>query len=616
MEAISHEYPKPRREFGIHPQFSDSQTLQQSIDKNPEDDKLWDKKLVTTVELDCIPTYSQHAANTEQYVQVPKSQGFTDGAWPPEVKTNEFADRQRLLRRIKSDAEYTSAFVSLVKTAEVAISQNNTIDLYEDYFMEDEFEFESEPPSCKTIGVFKDPNDVKRAANKICWHPDSPHKMAISYSILQFQQMPEKMPMSSYIWDVNQPNAPEAELTAQSPLTACVYNPRSSDHILGGMYNGLLGFWDLRKGSSPVAMTDVKDSHHDPVYDVFWTQSRAGYDCCSLSTDGKILWWDARKLTEGPVDCMVLENPDTPMVYGGTTMDYKSDAGATRYLMGTEQGVCLLIDRKAKKDAESTKSIKAMYGLKEGRHHGPIYSIQRNPSNPKYFLTVGDWTSRIWFEDIKSPIITTCYDDAYLTAACWSPTRPGIFFTTKTNGTVDVWDLFYKQSDPIFSTKVGEAGITTIAVQQQGKHIALGAEDGSTTVIEISESLYKPQPDEKNVLAALFERETKREKNLELRAIQKKRDAREAEKQKPVEAFNAEDDEDEETKAMLKKVEDDFFAMVQAFEQQETAEPAAETAAEGGETAGEGGEGAAEGAAEEGEPAAEGEEGEGGEAAE
>lgn len=571
MDAISHEYARTRRDFGIHPQFSDSTPLPMSIAKEAEGDnsseKLWARRLVSTVELDCIATYSQHEANTEQYVQVPKSQGFTDGAWPPEVKTNEFADRQRLLRRIKSDTDFQNAFVNAIKNAETAISQNNTIDVYEDYFKEDEFEFEHEPPSCKTIGVFKDPNDVKRAANKICWHPDSPEKMAISYSILQFQQMPDKMPMSSYIWDVNQPNAPDAEISAQSPLTCCVYNPRSSDHILGGMYNGLLGFWDLRKGSSPVAQSDVKDSHHDPVYDVFWTQSRAGYDCCSLSTDGKILWWDARKLTEGPVDAMVLENPDNPVVYGGTTMDYKSDAGATRYLMGTEQGICLLVDRKAKKDAESTKQIKAIYGLKEGRHHGPIYSIQRNPSNPKYFMTVGDWTARVWFEDIKSPIITTCYDDAYLTAACWSPTRPGIFFTSKTNGTVDVWDLFYKQSDPIFSTKIGESGITTIAVQQQGRHVALGCMDGSTTVLEISESLYKPQPDEKNVLAQLFERETKREKNLELRAIQKKRDQREASKATAPVEFDPNGDDDDDTKTKIKKVEEDFFAQVEKFSQ-------------------------------------------------
>ena len=33
-----------------------------------------------------------------------------------------------------------------------------------------------------------------------------------------------------------------------------------------------------------------------------------------------------------------------------------------------------------------------------GKHHGPIYSIQRNPANTKCFLTIGDWTARIWME--------------------------------------------------------------------------------------------------------------------------------------------------------------------------------------------------------------------------
>ena len=42
-----------------------------------------------------------------------------------------------------------------------------------------------------------------------------------------------------------------------------------------------------------------------------------------------------------------------------------------------------------------------------GKHHGPIYSIQRNPTQNKYFMTVGDWTARIWAEDLKTPIMTT-----------------------------------------------------------------------------------------------------------------------------------------------------------------------------------------------------------------
>ncbi|CAN0510630.1 unnamed protein product, partial [Scytosiphon promiscuus] len=49
----------------------------------------------------------------------------------------------------------------------------------------------------------------------------------------------------------------------------------------------------------------------------------------------------------------------------------------------------------------------SVFDMGPGKHHGPIYSIQRNPTQNKYFMTVGDWTARIWAEDLKTPIMTT-----------------------------------------------------------------------------------------------------------------------------------------------------------------------------------------------------------------
>lgn len=43
----------------------------------------------------------------------------------------------------------------------------------------------------------------------------------------------------------------------------------------------------------------MEKSHHDPVYEIHWIQSRSGNECCSVSTDGHILWWDIRKLASG-----------------------------------------------------------------------------------------------------------------------------------------------------------------------------------------------------------------------------------------------------------------------------------------------------------------------------
>lgn len=576
--SISYDYSKPRKEFGIRPAFDDAPAKHMKIKRNEEDSEQWTERIVTTVELDCIPRMAIHEANTERFVQQQAGVSHTEGSWPAEVKTTEFVDRQRMLRRIKNEGGYQKAVVDLVDVAEMAIQQNNTIDLFEEYFQEVEEEYASEPPSCRTLAVFKDPNDIKRAATKIAWHPDLANKVAVCYSIKQFQQMPDNMPVASYIWDVNSPNQPDATILPQSPLCSLKYNPRSPDHLVGGSYNGLVAFWDLRKGSQPSQCSQLEHSHHDPVYDVQFIQSRAGNEVVSVSTDGQLLWWDTRNLEAGPIDTMLLETDEC--LYGGISMEYRSDAGATRYLMGTEQGTSILVDRKAKKDAESTKSIKTVFGAGGyGSHFGPAYSIARNPFNSKYFMTVGDWTARLYMEDLKSPLITTPFDGTYLTGGCWSPTRPGVFFTIKKDGMMDSWDYHFKQNQPVFSSKISERGLSSIAMQQSGRHVALGAEDGTTTVLELSGALADQQPGEKANIAAMFDRELRREKNLEVRAMQRKREARPASGAPARAGYDGDDpdaEDDAETKTRLAEVEADFHKFLDEQKAKREAKDAAE----------------------------------------
>jgi len=46
------------------------------------------------------------------------------------------------------------------------------------------------------------------------------------------------------------------------------------------------------------------------------------------------------------------------------------------------------------------------------------------------------------------------YHKAYLTDGCWSPTRPGVFYVTKMDGTLDIWDLVFKQKSPTITLQV------------------------------------------------------------------------------------------------------------------------------------------------------------------
>ena len=51
------------------------------------------------------------------------------------------------------------------------------------------------------------------------------------------------MPVSSYIWDVNNPNAPDTELTAGSQIVCSVFNPKDPNIITSGLYNGQVRIW-------------------------------------------------------------------------------------------------------------------------------------------------------------------------------------------------------------------------------------------------------------------------------------------------------------------------------------------------------------------------------------
>jgi dynein intermediate chain 2 len=76
--------------------------------------------------------------------------------------------------------------------------------------------------------------------------------------------------------------------------------------------------------------------------------------------------------------------------YGGTRIEYHPDSGGTKFLVATEQGVTFLANKK-KNDVD----IQQKYGINWGRHLGPVTGIQRCPSQPKFILTVGDWTARV-----------------------------------------------------------------------------------------------------------------------------------------------------------------------------------------------------------------------------
>ena len=84
------------------------------------------------------------------------------------------------------------------------------------------------------------------------------------------------------------------------------------------------------------------------------------------------------------------------------------------------------------------------------------------------------------------------------------------------DGFLDVWDFFYRQNEVAYSQKISDAVLTSIRIN--GSMAAVGDADGNVNMISLCRSLHDASLNtkEKEIMGAVFERETRREKSLDV----------------------------------------------------------------------------------------------------
>ena len=402
-------YQKTRREFG-RAVNTFSTTEPESLGSWPSDAKIkanYVERDPAILELQAIPEMSEHEVNTERFAYVTHGMLHTEGGWPKDIDCAEKEQTTRYRKKVEKDEEYIRQVKALGEGVEHSIMQNSAIDIYQvsdcgtphsthsppsrhpsqprlspltccccacvpcheylpwlylpwqEYFAGEYADHSSEPPSAKTLSVFKDPAEVKRTVCSISWYPDGGKKLAVAFAIMQFQDWRmDGMSSLSYIWDVTNPNTPEMELQPSSALCCLEYNPKDPHLLVGGSYNGLISYWDTRKGCNPADTSIIEKSHRDPVYAIAWLQGKTAFECASTSTDGQVLWWDIRKLGE-PSEKLILEDKNSPdnRPMGGVCLEYSAAAGPTKFLVGTEQGSVVSCNRKAKNPADRIGTV-------------------------------------------------------------------------------------------------------------------------------------------------------------------------------------------------------------------------------------------------------------------
>eukprot|EP00941_MAST-03F_sp_MAST-3F-sp1_P004632 g4632.t1 len=537
---MSIDYSRERYKFGRPCNFVDvepeiiAQFRATQIQKNV----LRQEKQIVT--LDTVSDVVASGCETFKVEFTSRGCAHNEGGWPTGIDIDDVSAVKRYRKRVEknvctgvsstSSTSLNSALEGCSGAALQAVLSNGTIDVTETYFSGQEWD-RNIAPTAGVLAVFRDPNaaiaDGRRSATSVEWHPRGMSRVAVSYSILAFQDKRAKnMSMRSYIWDLGRPAIPCNTLEPPSPLSVLRFHPLLSDTLLGGSYNGQISLFDVRKSIRPCESSLIEKSHHDPIYEIHFTQGKSGNLISSVSTDGFLNWWDLRRLKEPIATTILLDS--TGRACGGRSMSYDS-SNPTKFLIGTEQGLLLAVDSRNLSNLHDSKSGQNVKKKKEKKqitmeyiadHTGPIVSTQRNPFLSRYFMSVGDWTVKLWCEDLSSPIFSTNYCDSTVTAGCWSASRPGLLFSGRSDGILSAWDLYSNQISSSLDHKVSDNAITSIGAQSKsnefevGSILAAGDASGSVHVLSLSKGLYLPADGERQSLMNSWGRAERSEKNL------------------------------------------------------------------------------------------------------
>jgi dynein intermediate chain 2 len=82
-----------------------------------------------------------------------------------------------------------------------------------------------------------------------------------------------------------------------------------------------------------VDTSSIEKSHRDPVYSLAWVSSKTGSEFFSASTDGQVMWWDIRKLSE-PTETLWLDAEKNGTIVGGTALDFETTMVRSLFTFG------------------------------------------------------------------------------------------------------------------------------------------------------------------------------------------------------------------------------------------------------------------------------------------
>nr|XP_021190185.2 dynein intermediate chain 3, ciliary [Helicoverpa armigera] len=554
----TYEYTKLRRNFGKQPLFQMVPArMLDSISPNKDDQKQYILRNPVHREVQATSSASENETNTALIIRHDQMIDHTEGGWPREVNPYNEDHVQRHRRRIMHEDNYIKSVQNLSNSLFHYVDQNNAIEMYETYYATMAEQDPVEKCSVRIANVFRD--EHQRPVACVKWTNEKNAKLAVAYCVKTCVLEPKlNLITDCYIWDVHRQTEPVYVLQPDYPCWQLACSPSTPELLICGLEKGIVSVFDVRVGKNAVSSTSVYNSHREGITSILYIQSRTYSEFFTGSSDGECLWWDLRNLKYPqerlPVSVRFAPNevPNLNNAEGVSTLEF--DKGLpTKFLCGTETGLVINANRMGRTHSDILSSF--WYA-----HDGSVETVERSPCTFRMFLTCGDYTVKIWSEEVRTaPIIVTRPYRNLVYDAAWAPLRFSSYMSICGAGKFYYWDLLRKQKEPVLTLQVSKSGLTKITPHSKGKSVAIGDCNGALYLLQLSENMAIPGNRDKLLMGQIYERETRQEHILDNRLKEirlKARAEEEAALNEPPEDVVDEEEVDRET-------EDEYFRIVQ-----------------------------------------------------
>ncbi|KAK1130138.1 hypothetical protein K0M31_019822 [Melipona bicolor] len=509
-----HAYIKPRSQFGKHCNFRTEYAAEENIMPQPQLMRNYVIRAYTHRETQMSKQYAVHEVQTERKDAINTGILHTEGGWPKEVNPRDPEVVQRFRRRVEKGDNWATNMRGLLSRMEGYVLQNNTIDIYQNYFDDLIAKPMAKDHSIRVVNLYEDPQTQVRPIRDLSWSPNNLDRLAVAYGFLEFEQHSADGSPYSYVWNIENPNKALYTLKSESQLMTVKFNPRDPVMLVSGLISGQVCYWDLRANEKPIETSHRFVSHRYPVVQTLWITSKANTDFFSCSTDGAVLWWDIRFIKK-PTESLVmdLEEPDRANVYkaiGITALQFEQTM-SSRFLAGTENGLVVNVNRRASNLVEKL-------AVKFQCYVGPVVAIDRNPVYTKNFLTIGNWSAKVWADDTKEGnLLSTNNRFIDLTGGCWNRVRCSVFFTINEKGTVEAYDILAGARAPLTDIHLCHDSLTAISSHDEGEFLAVGSSNGNVYLLECTPDFATFTKEDRVALSNYLERCSRYEKAIDSR---------------------------------------------------------------------------------------------------